>query len=97
MLADRIDEALKMNGMSQSDLARKSGLSTSQISQVRSRKIKNPSFGIVVRIADALEVSLDWLAGKPDRFDELTPRQRMEVERYAAYIGDTCSQNVLPN
>jgi transcriptional regulator with XRE-family HTH domain len=54
---------LDMKGMTQADLARKSGLSTAVVSQIVSGKTKDPRLSNVVMIANALGVSLDYLAG----------------------------------
>ena len=62
-LADRINYAMVELDMSQADLARKSGLSTAVIAQIVTGKTKNPTFTNVVKIAKALNVSLNYLSG----------------------------------
>ena len=47
------------SGMSQSDIARKSGLSTAVVAQIATGKTKNPTIGNVVKIARAMGVTLD--------------------------------------
>jgi transcriptional regulator with XRE-family HTH domain len=62
-ISDNIQKALDANGMTQADLARKTGLSTAVISQIVSGKTKDPRLSNVITIANALGVSLDYLAG----------------------------------
>jgi len=63
-LGERIQNALDVRGMTQADLARKSGLSTGLIAQIVSGRTKDPKFTNVVKIARALDVSLEYLAGR---------------------------------
>jgi len=62
-LSTRIQAVLDERGMTQADLARATGLSTAIVSQIVSGKTKDPRFDSVVKIARALGVSLDELAG----------------------------------
>lgn len=62
-LADRIQFAMDMRDMSQADLARATGMSTALIAQIVSGRTKNPHLSNVVKIAKALDVSLNYLAG----------------------------------
>lgn len=62
-LAERIQYAMLQKGMHQSDLVRKTGLSRAVVSQIVSGSTKNPTFEKITRIALALDVSLDYLAG----------------------------------
>lgn len=55
---DNMDES----GMNQSDVARKSGLSTAVVAQIASGKTKNPTIGNVIKIAKAMNVSLDSIS-----------------------------------
>ena len=63
-LAGRINYVLERRGMKQADLARLSGLSTAQVAQIATGKTKDPRFLSVVKIAKALDVSLEFLAGE---------------------------------
>lgn len=63
-LGERIQNALDVRGMTQADLARKSGLSTGLVAQIVSGRTKDPKFTNVVKIARALDVSLEYLAGR---------------------------------
>ena len=63
-LAERINYIMKERGMLQADLARESGLSTAVVAQIVTGKTKDPRFMSVVRIAKALDVPLEYLAGR---------------------------------
>lgn len=63
-LGERIQNALDAREMTQADLARMSGLSTSLIAQIVSGRTENPRFDTVITIANTLEVPLDYLALK---------------------------------
>lgn len=63
-LGERIQNALDMREMTQADLARATGLSTGLIAQIVSGRTKDPHFSNVVKIARALDVSLNYLAGR---------------------------------
>lgn len=63
-LAGRINYVLECRSMKQADLARLSGLSTAQVAQIVTGKTKDPRFMSIVKIAKALDVSLEFLAGE---------------------------------
>lgn len=63
-LSYRIQQAMDNRGVTQADLARMTGLSTAIVSQIVSGRTKDPRFASIVTIARALDVSLDYLAGK---------------------------------
>ena len=62
-LSERIQYAMLQQDVQQADLARATGMSTAVISQIVSGKTKKPLFENVARIALALHVPLDYLAG----------------------------------
>ena len=66
LFSQRLDDAIKASGMKQIELADKIGVSQQTISSyVRAATTKKqPSLQNLVDIADALEVSLDWLLGR---------------------------------
>lgn len=45
--------------LSQSDLAKKMNVSTGTITELKKGRIKKPSFELIEKIADALDVSMD--------------------------------------
>lgn len=62
-LAERIQRAMEVREMTQADLARATGMSTGLIAQICSGVTKDPRFETVIKIAKALDVSLEYLAG----------------------------------
>ncbi len=54
----------KEKGLTQEGLARKANISYHTIVKLESEGIKNPKIDTVLRLAEALEVSLDRLVGK---------------------------------
>ena len=62
ILGKRINEIRKEKGLSQSALGKKIGTSGDVIGRYERGDIK-PSIEVVLKIADALEVSLDFLVG----------------------------------
>ena len=63
-LSYRLQRAMDDRDVTQADLARMTGLSTAIVSQIVSGKTKDPRFMSIVKIARALDVSLEYLAGK---------------------------------
>ena len=61
-LAEKIYTVMELKGMTQADLARKTGLSTALIAQVLTERTKDPRFSTVVKIAKALDIPLEYLA-----------------------------------
>ena len=59
----RVAAARKVRGMSQEELAKKSGVAVSAITRYETGDMM-PGFDRVTAIADALGVSTDWLAGR---------------------------------
>lgn len=59
-----IESILKDKKMSQYELAKRMNVTTSTISELKLGRIKKPSFELVCKIADALEISLDELRGE---------------------------------
>lgn len=65
-LSDRIQQAMDKRNITQADLARMTGMTTSNIAYIVNGKTKDPRFQSVLLIADALGVSLNYLAGVDD-------------------------------
>lgn len=63
-LRDRIATAMKAAGMSQADLCRATQMGSSKVSQLLKGKVEDPRLSTAIKIADALGVSLDYLAGR---------------------------------
>lgn len=62
-LATRIQKKMDELGMTQADLARKTGLTTANVAYIVNGKTKDPRLSSVVVIAKALDMSLDELVG----------------------------------
>ena len=60
----RLEEIRKSRGISRSELARMSGVKISTLQMIEHSDNPNPTFEVVCKIADALEVSLDDLREK---------------------------------
>lgn len=61
---ERLQAILDLKDLKQVSLVELTGLSSAQINHLVSGRTKDPKFSTVVRIADALDVSLDYLAGR---------------------------------
>lgn len=66
-IGDRLKEYRKSLGMSQADLARKSNVSAAYVSELESGLGKRPSGEILLRLANALEVTIADLLGQDIR------------------------------
>lgn len=64
---ERMQEALRVRGMSQADLCRKTGLKSGHITPYITNPDRDPRLSTAVKIADALNVSLDYLAGRSEQ------------------------------
>ena len=62
-LKERINKAMRDRGMSQADLCRVTKMGSSKISQLLTGKVQDPRLSTMVVISQALDVSLDYLAG----------------------------------
>lgn len=70
-LGDRLKVALKLKGMSQSDLARATGITTSAISRYINTS-REPTTTMMRKICESLGVSSDYLLGiDGDNFERL--------------------------
>lgn len=59
MLWVKVEKLMKDRGLNQSKLSKKMNVSSSVIAELKRGNIKKPSFELMCKIADALEVSLD--------------------------------------
>ena len=86
----RLRQVRKARGISQSVLAERLGLTKQAISNYESGA-NTPTHGVFLRIADQMDVDLDFLAGRTDlRFSsivekmrKLSPEGMEEVDRFA--------------
>lgn len=59
ILWSTVKNHMKVQEINQNELARRAGVNNTVISALKLGKIKKPSFELMTKIADALEVSLD--------------------------------------
>lgn len=82
-LSRRIDEAMRIRGMSQADLCRATKMGSSKISYILQGKTTDPRMSTLIKIADALDISLDYLAGtRDDAAPRLTRDESVLVSDY---------------
>lgn len=77
----RLQKIRKLRELSQDELSNKAGMPSTAISHFESGKRK-PSFDNLRKLADALEVSIDYLMG---RTNNLSGNQSMEAEIFRDY------------
>ncbi|MCW8916514.1 MAG: helix-turn-helix domain-containing protein [Magnetovibrio sp.] len=65
IFAQRLKEARELRGLSQTELAKRSNLQPSAISHFET-KTRRPSFENLRKLADALDVTTDYLLGRVD-------------------------------
>lgn len=100
-LRDRISAAMKVSGMSQADLSRATGMGTSKVSQILKGKVTDPRLSTAIKIADALNVSLDYLAGRespppiPTYKDSRQSRMNAAYEQMSDEDRDLASASVV--
>lgn len=77
-----ISDLRKEKGMSQTELANRTGISQVMVGKYE-RGDASPSIEVAKKIADALEVSLDYLVGEGvnSKFDKLTLKRIEEIQQ----------------
>lgn len=63
---ERVVRAMEINGMSQADVCRESGLSSQLLSKIIVGKTENPRADTIVALAHALNVDFNYLLGWGD-------------------------------
>jgi len=88
MLSYKLREAMGIRRKTQEELASEAGVSQPHISRILSGE-REPTIDIVVRLAYALDVSVDWLCGLP-LADEgaLAPDEGELLAAYRAIRGE---------
>lgn len=89
----RLREARDRRTLTQAELAQRAGLQTSAISHFESGR-RNPSFDNIRRLADALDVTTDYLLGRDDELKAMGPtvdRLFRDIEQMSSSDLDTLS------
>ncbi len=69
-IAERLAELRKLNGLTLEELAQRASLTKSYLSKLE-RGLSSPTIGTVLKLADALEVTVDQLIAKASRANEI--------------------------
>ena len=69
IVGDKIKQCRENQGLSMTDLAKKTGMTISAISQFESGD-RAPSLESLDKLADALEVSVDYLMGREEKISD---------------------------
>lgn len=95
--ADRLRTVRKLRNLSQGDLAERTGLQPSAVSHFESDR-RTPSFDNLKRLADALNVSADYLLGRIDLIAMFVPDSRTapEPEMTIARMIEKLKENLNP-
>lgn len=64
MLSNKIEQLRKEKGYTFAKLSELSGISTGRLSDLASGKRNNPTMDTLIKMADALDVTLDELVGR---------------------------------
>ncbi|WP_342050842.1 MULTISPECIES: helix-turn-helix domain-containing protein [unclassified Cupriavidus] len=78
-IAERLAELRKLNGLTLEELATRASLTKSYLSKLE-RGLSSPTIATVLKLAEALGVTVDQLIAKPDRANEIlhvTPADRV--------------------
>lgn len=68
-------------GMSQRDLEKASGVSNALISQIETGKVKDPGFSTIIRLARALDLSINRLAAPFESYLDHMPKVLRQAEK----------------
>jgi transcriptional regulator with XRE-family HTH domain len=83
-LGARIRQARLLYGMSQTELARRVGISKTAMNQIEMGETADPRLSRIRAIADILGVSMDYLAGRQN--EDATPTPQRPGTRTAAPV-----------
>lgn len=90
-LGEHISVLRKKKKLAQNELGKRAGTSGDLIGRYERNEV-NPSIEVVIKIADALEVSIDFLVGKTDvEIDQSTLNRLAEI----AKLPDEGKQQIL--
>jgi transcriptional regulator with XRE-family HTH domain len=86
---DRLRQARELRGWTQDVLAKKSGISATQISHFETGVKPSGSAATLVKLANALEVSVDFLLGRIDEPEAVSDRVSVIMRRLGSASGNT--------
>ena len=93
MIGDRIRYYRELKGLTQVELAKKTGVRHPTVSRWETNKLTNIPWERLVRIAAALDVPTGWLVGFDEIPDQPTPYN--ELMTVASQLGDDQIQLLL--
>jgi SOS-response transcriptional repressor LexA/DNA-binding XRE family transcriptional regulator len=82
-IATRLRELLEQRGLTQSRVAELAGLPNETVNRIVTGTTRNPGVVTMMKIAQALGVTLGWLAG--EKGFEFSPERRAELRRFIAW------------
>lgn len=82
-LQERVKECKKKKGWNQKQLADASGITQATISRIESGEVEQLKSEALKRLAEALDVTVDYLVGKTDK---LSPNDILRSDSTAKYI-----------
>lgn len=92
MIGDKIKELLALRGMKQIELARRTGIPKQTINSIITRNNKGVDFSVIEKIADALEVPIEYFYDRklhvegeePAVIGELNEKERRFIGAFVA-------------
>lgn len=64
ILGRKVQEFRKLSGLTQEELAKKANISHATLIKIEQGQVKNPTVKSLIKIAEALEISIDNLLNK---------------------------------
>jgi len=96
-LGERIDLVMKEQGKKQADISRATGIGSGQISYIVTGRTRDPAISYIVKIAEALNVSLDFLAGRDMKKIHYSDEFKQRVFDAMDKMTDAGKHNVAEN
>lgn len=87
LLTKRIREKMNELGVNQAQLAKRAGITPAALSQILNQE-RTPSSGVLIKLAQALGESVDYLVGKTKKTELSELLQQKEVQiLYRSFVG----------
>ena len=92
MIGEKLKELLALRNMRQSELARRTGVSKTTINSIITRNNKNVDFSLMEKIADVLDVPIEYFfdrevdikSDEPTVIDELSEKEKRFASAFIA-------------